>query len=225
MAFLNTIKQGGRWMLQRLLINMGPNDASASVGFGVANVEQWRWEVRADATDGQGYKLCLHDHKNGVDRLTISGYGSVLPYPTDQVLGYLHFRWREMWMERNESRNVYLRRISETDTTILPSGLAPGYAGVGYGTNDDTTAFLNWSFGLRPDGTGGDLVLWHGAPSYGNNLAAMRWRFSDMRPQFYTGIMPAHIPDSAVQNDSLYYSTTNNKLCYKDPAGVVHPMY
>ena len=32
---------------------------------------------------------------------------------------------------------------------------------------------------------------------------------------------PPHLADAAAQNDSVYFSTTSNKLSYKDNAGVV----
>lgn len=36
---------------------------------------------------------------------------------------------------------------------------------------------------------------------------------------------PSHLADSAATNDSIYYSTTQLKVCYKDSAGVVNPLY
>lgn len=36
---------------------------------------------------------------------------------------------------------------------------------------------------------------------------------------------PAHLADSVAVNDSIYYSTTQNKLCYKDSGGVVNTLY
>jgi hypothetical protein len=36
---------------------------------------------------------------------------------------------------------------------------------------------------------------------------------------------PAHLSDSAASNDSVYYSTTQNKLVYKDSSGTVNPLY
>lgn len=36
---------------------------------------------------------------------------------------------------------------------------------------------------------------------------------------------PPALADSAAANDSLYYSTTASKLCYKDASGTVNPLY
>jgi hypothetical protein len=36
---------------------------------------------------------------------------------------------------------------------------------------------------------------------------------------------PPHLADSAAANDSLYYSTTQSKLCYKDSGGTSNPLY
>ena len=38
-------------------------------------------------------------------------------------------------------------------------------------------------------------------------------------------IKPASMTDAAAANDSIYYSTTQNKLCYKDSSGVSNPLY
>jgi hypothetical protein len=38
-------------------------------------------------------------------------------------------------------------------------------------------------------------------------------------------LKPAHIADTSAANDSLYYSTTLNKLVYKDSSGTVNPLY
>ena len=38
-------------------------------------------------------------------------------------------------------------------------------------------------------------------------------------------IQPASLSDSAATNNSMYYSTTQNKMCYKDSSGTVHTMY
>lgn len=39
------------------------------------------------------------------------------------------------------------------------------------------------------------------------------------------GIKPAWISDANAANDSIYYSTTQSKLVYKDSSGVVNPLY
>ena len=36
---------------------------------------------------------------------------------------------------------------------------------------------------------------------------------------------PPSLTDSAAVNNSLYYSTTQSKLCFKDPSGVSQPLY
>ncbi len=38
-------------------------------------------------------------------------------------------------------------------------------------------------------------------------------------------IHPPHIPDVSAMSDSVYFSTTQSKLCYKDSSGAVHPLY
>jgi len=38
-------------------------------------------------------------------------------------------------------------------------------------------------------------------------------------------IAPASMSDASAPNDSLYYSTTASKLCYKDSGGVVNALY
>lgn len=38
-------------------------------------------------------------------------------------------------------------------------------------------------------------------------------------------IKPASMTDASAANDSIYYSTTQNKLCYKDSSGVSNPLY
>jgi len=91
------IQQGGTFMLRRLLLTLMPGQTSAALAFGATNVEQWRWEIRADAQDDQGYNLVLRDHKNAVDRLKISGFGSFLPFERNQVLGFGDKRWRDVW--------------------------------------------------------------------------------------------------------------------------------
>ena len=37
-------------------------------------------------------------------------------------------------------------------------------------------------------------------------------------------IKPAHLPNAWAENDSIYYSTTSNKLVYKDENGNVDPL-
>ncbi len=53
-------------------------------------------------------------------------------------------------------------------------------------------------------------------------------------PQGYQGassvradgsVKPAHLSNAAAVNDSWYYSTTSNKLTYKDPLGVLRTFY
>ena len=39
------------------------------------------------------------------------------------------------------------------------------------------------------------------------------------------GIVPAHMADASAENDTIYYSTTANKLVYKDAGGVVNNLY
>jgi len=38
-------------------------------------------------------------------------------------------------------------------------------------------------------------------------------------------MQPVHMSDASAPNDSIYYSTTQAKLCYKDSGGTVHTMY
>jgi hypothetical protein len=38
-------------------------------------------------------------------------------------------------------------------------------------------------------------------------------------------LQPAHLADSAAPNDSEYFSTTQNKMVYKDSSGTVNPYY
>lgn len=38
-------------------------------------------------------------------------------------------------------------------------------------------------------------------------------------------IRPVHMADVSAPNDSIYYSTTSNKLCYKDSGGTVNALY
>ncbi|MEO8082682.1 MAG: DUF3168 domain-containing protein [Ardenticatenales bacterium] len=39
------------------------------------------------------------------------------------------------------------------------------------------------------------------------------------------GSRPSHSTDAAAVNDSLFYSTSQSKLAYKDSSGTVHPLY
>jgi hypothetical protein len=38
-------------------------------------------------------------------------------------------------------------------------------------------------------------------------------------------IKPAHMNNDAAQNDTIYYSKDNGKLCYKDSSGTVNELY
>ena len=38
-------------------------------------------------------------------------------------------------------------------------------------------------------------------------------------------LQPVHLSNSVTANDSMYFSTDNNALVYKDSSGVVHPLY
>jgi hypothetical protein len=38
-------------------------------------------------------------------------------------------------------------------------------------------------------------------------------------------LKPASLADASATNDSIYYSTTQNKLVYKDSSGVVNNLY
>ena len=39
------------------------------------------------------------------------------------------------------------------------------------------------------------------------------------------GLTPGHMTDAAASNDTIYYSTTQSKLVYKDSGGTVNNLY
>lgn len=61
--------------------------------------------------------------------------------------------------------------------------------------------------------------------------AAYRWFTQDF-PSYMARVFnqdnslkPAHLSDAEAQADSVYYSTTASKVCYKDSSGVIHNLY
>jgi hypothetical protein len=65
------------------------------------------------------------------------------------------------------------------------------------------------------------------APSQTANLS--EWQDNNGNPlssiKFNGSYAPPSLADSAAANNSIYYSTTQSKLCYKDPGGVSNPLY
>ncbi len=51
----------------------------------------------------------------------------------------------------------------------------------------------------------------------------LRWGNARFRSD--NSLVPVILSDAAAENNSLYFSNTVDKLVYKDPNGVVHPLY
>jgi len=219
MSLLPRIKQGGTWLLNRLLINIGPGNTSASIGFGSANIEQWRWEIRENAKDAQGYQLVLRDHKNGVDRLTISGFGSFLPYYRDQTIGYGYSRFRDFW-----GQNLYLYRLAAGTFVQRVCGIAIGTEAANPDLDADIIPEPKWVVAsLRPDQLkANDLVLVRDETRDVDILAIDQ---DTGTVKYGAGLRPKFLNDTDAQNETIYYSLTAAKIVYKDAGGVVHPFY
>jgi hypothetical protein len=66
---------------------------------------------------------------------------------------------------------------------------------------------------------GGGSGGWLADPNTG------QWRATNPGYPLYAYVNPVHAADSSAANDTIYFSTTQNKLCYKDSSGTVNTLY
>ena len=106
----------------------------------------------------------------------------------------------------------------KTGVTSVPTDPPPGLYVTGGG-------------GRKPFDVWGNLLIKpRNAPGYGVEVwtgatPAQRVKIDESAATFAVPIAPASLADTDAPNNSIYYSTTQGKLVYKDAKGVVNGMY
>lgn len=100
---------------------------------------------------------------------------------------------------------IYLERAQDGNATFSVLDEGSGHGTVQIGVNLGTLTTTNGPIVITPGG-GQGITL--------STLTTLS-----------SGLTPAHMTDGAASNDTIYYSTTANKLVYKDSGGVVNNLY
>lgn len=132
--------------------------------------------------------------------------------------------------EWQNSGGVSVCSIQSTGLLRTNSGIrASSYSdnGVGNGMTFDITTNSGGVNILGRDAGANPMLRITPAPGFAANLT--EWRnssgtaLSSIRSD--GSLKPASIADSSAVNDSIYYSTTQSKLVYKDSSGIVNALY
>jgi len=119
--------------------------------------------------------------------------------------------------------------------------LADGFRGFGFQVYNENTGEAYFAGSTEENPTEFQVVVTNGSQTgiYGfnpNTVTMFPASFLNMGggvstainspiTAFSGGIQPASLSNAAAPNNTIFYSTTDSKLSYKDPAGVVHNLY